>query len=196
MTETWLNEAKHMADIENFNFIYTHRKNRLGGGVGFYLSNELQFRVRDDLHFSSLDSIDALFVEVISFQKKHSIVGVIYRPPNQSDISAFIHEFDSITEKISREHKHCSLIGDFKINLMNYQHHNKTSEFLDNIFSNMLYPHITCTTRITAYTASQKFKEQLSIVDGLRLKIVMIRNIHIKKPIKTYIIIPSTKSNY
>jgi hypothetical protein len=154
ITETWLNEAEHMVDIEDYTFIHKHREGRQGGGVGLYLLNELQFRVRDDLHFSNLDSIDALFVEVINSQKKNSIVRVIYRPPNQSDINAFIHEFNTITEKISRENKHCYLMGDFNINLMNYQKHNKTGEFLDSIFSNMLYPRITRPTRLTAHTAS------------------------------------------
>jgi hypothetical protein len=45
-------------------------------------------------------------------------------------------------------------MGDFNINFMNYQCHNKTGEFVDSIFSNMLYPRITRPTRITAHTAT------------------------------------------
>ena len=37
---------------------------------------------------------------------------------------------------------------------MNYHCHNKTGEFVDNIFSNILYPRITRPTRITAHTAT------------------------------------------
>ena len=56
--------------------------------------------------------------------------------------------------KISRENKVCYLMGDFNLNLMNYQSSPKTGEFLDSIYSNMFYPLISRPTRITSYTAT------------------------------------------
>ena len=107
------------------------------------------------MHFSDSNSIiiDVLFIEVINSQGKNYIVGVVYRPPDQH-LNTFVHEFNSLAEKISRGNKRCFIIGDhdFNINFMNYQCHNKTGEFVDSIFCNMLYPRITRPTRITAHS--------------------------------------------
>ena len=118
-----------------------------------YLSNELQFKSRNDLHFSDSNSIDALFIELINSQGENYIVGVVKRPPDQN-LNIIVHEFNSLAEKISRENKRCFIMGDFNINFMNYQCHNKTGEYVDSIFSNMLYPHITRPTTITAHSAT------------------------------------------
>ena len=56
--------------------------------------------------------------------------------------------------KISRENKICYLMGDFNLNLMNYQSSTKTGEFLDSIYSNMFHPLISHPSRITSHTAT------------------------------------------
>jgi hypothetical protein len=56
--------------------------------------------------------------------------------------------------KISKENKSCYLMGDFNMNLLNYQSHNQTNEFLDIMYSNMFFPLITRPTRITSHTAT------------------------------------------
>jgi hypothetical protein len=45
-------------------------------------------------------------------------------------------------------------MGDFNLNLLNYQSHNQTNEFLDIMYSNMFFPLITRPTRITSHTAT------------------------------------------
>ena len=45
-------------------------------------------------------------------------------------------------------------MGDFNLNLMNYQSHNLTGEFLDMMYSNTFFPLITRPTRITSHSAS------------------------------------------
>ena len=121
--------------------------------MGIYISNELHIKSRNDLNFSDSNSIETLFIEVIKPRGKNIIIGVIYRPPDQN-LDTFVHYFNAIAEKISRENKLCYIMGDFNINFMNYQCNNKTGEFVDSIFSNMLYPRITRPTRITAHTAT------------------------------------------
>jgi uncharacterized protein YozE (UPF0346 family) len=88
-----------------------------------------------------------LFIEVINPQGKNIIVGVVYRTPDQN-FNTFVDDFSIIAEKISRENKLCYIMGDFNVNFMNYQCHNKTGKFVDNIFSNMLYPRITAHTDV------------------------------------------------
>ena len=55
-----------------------------------------------------------------------------------------------ILEKISLENKEGYVIGDFNINLMNYETDNSTFHFRDNIFSNSFFPYINIPTRHTS----------------------------------------------
>ncbi len=45
-------------------------------------------------------------------------------------------------------------MGDFNLNLMNYENHTVTGKFLDGLYSNDFVPMITCPTRITSHTAT------------------------------------------
>ena len=48
VSETWLNDYSHSVDIDGFNFIHKHRPNRPCGGVGLYISDNLEFKRFDD----------------------------------------------------------------------------------------------------------------------------------------------------
>ena len=45
-------------------------------------------------------------------------------------------------------------MGDFNLNLMNYQSHSVTGEFLDALYSNMFFPLVMRPTRITCHSAT------------------------------------------
>ena len=64
-----------------------------------------------------------------------------------------IQEFNNILiptlEMISKENKDVYLMGDFNINLINYDSNNPTSQFLDDICSNSFFPYINISTRHT-----------------------------------------------
>ena len=45
-------------------------------------------------------------------------------------------------------------MGDFNLDLLNYDQHTKTQDFLDALFSYMMIPLITRPTRVTAYSAT------------------------------------------
>ena len=50
------------------------------------------------------------------------------------DITDFNSNYlNNLLEKVSKEQKSVSLLGDFNINLLNYNVHNTTSEFLDSL---------------------------------------------------------------
>ena len=61
ISDTWLN----FVDIENYNFIHNHRKDQHGGGVGLYLQQNLNYKIRKDLRFDNSETTDSLFVEFI-----------------------------------------------------------------------------------------------------------------------------------
>ena len=64
---------------------------------------------------------------------------------------------NQLLEDISKEQKSIFLLGDFNVNLLNYNEHNQTNEFLDSLASNSfillpLFPLILQPTRITSYS--------------------------------------------
>ena len=59
---------------------------------------------------------------------------------------------NSYLEKISKEEKSVFLLRDFNINLMNYNVHNPTNEFLDSLASNSFLPYILQPTRIISHS--------------------------------------------
>jgi hypothetical protein len=66
-------------------------------------------------------------------------------------VGEFVKSTEILMTNISKENKLCYLMGDF--NLMNYNCHQFTNEFMDIMNSNMFFPLITYPTRITSYTA-------------------------------------------
>ena len=59
---------------------------------------------------------------------------------------------NKLLENISKEQKSVFLRGDFNVNLLNYNDHNHTNEFLDCLASNRFIPLILQPTRITSHS--------------------------------------------
>ena len=55
-------------------------------------------------------------------------------------------------DNITRENKTNFLLSDFNIDLLKYESHNSTNEFLDSLSSNMILPYILHPTRITGHS--------------------------------------------
>ena len=49
---------------------------------------------------------------------------------------------NTLLDKISKENKSVFLLGDFNVDLLKYDKHAPTNEFLDSLFSHMFIPHI------------------------------------------------------
>ena len=59
---------------------------------------------------------------------------------------------NKLLENISKEQKSVFLLGDFNVNLLSYNEHNQTNEFLDSLASNSFIPLILQPTRITSHS--------------------------------------------
>ena len=65
-----------------------------------------------------------------------------------------INEFNDdylkeLLDKLPQENKTIFLLGDFNINLLNYDVHPPTNEFLDSLLSHYFLPHILQPSRVT-----------------------------------------------
>ena len=81
------------------------------------------------------------------------LLGWDYRHPN-TDIEKFINYMDKVMTKIVRENKLVFCMGDFSVNLLNYNVHNPTNEFLDSVLSSYLSPYILHPTRVVFESVS------------------------------------------
>ena len=54
-----------------------------------------------------------------------------------------------LLDKISKKSKSVFLYGDFNVNLLKYDHHATTNEFLDSLSSHMILSHIIQPNRVT-----------------------------------------------
>ena len=59
---------------------------------------------------------------------------------------------NKLLDNVSKEQKSMFLLGDFNVNLLNYNEHNQTNEFLDSLASNLFIPLILQPTRITSHS--------------------------------------------
>ena len=105
------------------------------------------------MSLQNVDIVESLFIAVIRPREKNIIVGIVYRPPKQR-LDDFLSTNNELLGNISRENKICFLMGDFNVNLINYQNHHVTGQFLDGMYSNMFFPLITRPSRITSHTAT------------------------------------------
>ena len=84
ITETWLRDKEHTIEIGGYHFVQNCRTNKAGGGVGLYLKSEFEYKIRVDLTFHDMACVESVFVEISRPKGENIIVGVIYKPPNQS----------------------------------------------------------------------------------------------------------------
>ena len=120
------------------------------GGALLYISKDLNYKRRNNLKLYKDKNLESVFIEVLSKFDKNTIIGCIYKHPNLA-IQEFMDTFlQPLLDNLSYENKNVILMGDFNIDLLHYESHNQTREFLDKIYFGSLTPHITIPTRITS----------------------------------------------
>ena len=156
VTETWINDMNcDYFSMPAYHFIENHRSDRSGGGVGIFLRRNCDFCIRDDLVvFNNL--FESVFIEIPNnmFNTGNNIiVDVIYRPPG-TDMDMFNNELSNLLESIKSENKLCYLLGDYNINILNYESHEPTAYFVNSMYSFGFVPLINRPTRITQHSAT------------------------------------------
>ena len=69
------------------------------------------------------------------------------------DLDDFNKNFlGKLLEKVSKEQKSPYLLGDFNLNLLNYNDHTPTNEFVDSLVSNSVTPYILQPARTADYS--------------------------------------------
>ena len=157
LTETWLKpkfiDNSDIYNLPDYTLLSRPRTDKRGGGVGLYVTDKTSFKVRDDLVMNpGTCQYESLFIETVMHDHK-VVIGVIYKPP-ESNTDIFVAHFNDLMGIISKERKHCILIGDFNIDLIKVDMQNQTKDFVHSLYTNAFYPTISKPTRVTEHSAT------------------------------------------
>ena len=178
LNETWLKEGDaKLINIPRYKYEGVPRINKKGGGVGFLIRSDLQYRSRHDLDSNERNpSCEQCYIEIKN-NIDNVVVGSMYRPPN-TNINDFLEIFKYQMNKINNMKCECIIGLDHNLDLLKQSRHPKTQEFLECILDQNLLPTITKPTRISKTSAtlidniliSKKLQPQFDsmiIIDGL-----------------------------
>ena len=121
-------------------------------GALHYLVNHLSYKFCNYQNIYKKNELESTFIEIFNPKKSNVIVGVIYRHPSMDLTNFNINYLNKLRQNISKEQKFIFLLVDFNVDLLNYNEHNQTHEFLDSLTSNSFLPSILPTTRTSSHS--------------------------------------------
>ena len=98
------------------------------------------YKTRNDLNLYKSAALESTFIEIINHKKSNMLVGSIYRHP-AIDLKEFNGNYLN-EHKLSSENKSVIPLGDFNVDIMNYDNHHSTNIFLDYLSSNLFLPQL------------------------------------------------------
>jgi hypothetical protein len=155
VTETWAKkETEHLLAIPGYNRVVEHRNGvTSGGGVALFISNSFSYIERVDLKKHANINLEMLFVELKEPGLANKIVGVVYRPPD-SNLDLFMSGFTCVLSSLTKSRADCVIVGDFNIDLLKWESHTRTNDFVDTLYSHSMIPMITRPTRFSKNTST------------------------------------------
>ena len=136
-------------NIDGYELVRSDR-NRHGGGVACYIRSDISFNVRGD--FSS--EIENIFFDILLPKTKPILIGILYRPPEQSK---FLDNLStSISQTCSFNEQEVYILGDLNINFINTQKHtpNGIKRYKEFCSLHGIEQLLTLPTRITKNSSS------------------------------------------
>ena len=118
-----------------------------GGGVGIYVKSNLTANKRDDLCISDKD-FEKIWIETVNSKAKNILCFCAYRHLS-SDISNFNDHFQVTLSNLAKENKLIAIMCDFNIDLLKYENHTPSNDFVNMMFSYHFQPSVLHPTHIT-----------------------------------------------
>ena len=79
--------------VPNYELIRNNTNGRNGGGICFYIQNNINFQTREDL---SSDKLECLTIQITKPHSKPFLVSTWHRPPHSELFNSFKHIIDKI----------------------------------------------------------------------------------------------------
>ena len=148
----FVNLVNHI-DLPGFNIEQTPTESS-GGGILFYIFQNLSYKPRKDLQIYCPKKLESTFIEVLIPNKKSHLIGVVYKHPSMKHYKFNNNFMTTVLEKLTLENKRSIITGNFNLNPIKYMQNTGVNQFLEKILSNSFIPQITLPTSITYKTAT------------------------------------------
>lgn len=177
LCETFLQESNcRLFQLKGYKFFELHRGSMKQGGVGIYISEDYQYKLRGDLSIFDQGQLESIFCEVTVGRKKY-IIGEIYHPPRFNDLD-FLTKLEPLLDKIFRLKKNTIIGTDQNIDFLKLAQAGAPSDMLHLTTSNGLIPVIVKPTRVTDHSST--LIDNIYVTSGLfvdSLANVIVNNI-------------------
>ena len=128
ISESKINEnTSANLNIPGYAFVNTNPKTQ-AGGVGLYLSNNLEFSRRSDLDISD-DGIESCWIELARTTQKNIVIGCVYRHP-KGNRDLFHSILKKQLEQLNTKGHEVLVLGDLNENLLKYNEDKQTVLYL------------------------------------------------------------------
>ena len=140
-----------LVDIEGYTFIF-RKSPDFFGGVGFYISNQLEYKIREDLDITKKGcNCQTLFIEISTKLKRKQVFGIVYRHP-RIEYQLFAKEYVKILLQLANEKSNYYIAGDYNIDFLRLTKNRTAETFVDMIYSSGAYMPIDRATRVPIHT--------------------------------------------
>ena len=174
ITETHINDTtNHGYDkegltniIPGYQFFHKGRKLKRGGGVGIFVSNDIKSEPKIcETTGKKVRFIEEQFENIVvripkcidsnsDDRKKDLVVATIYRQPNNENVGNFQDCIERLLMAIDKPNSEMVILGDMNLDLLKYENHLPTSQYLDIMTNHQTLPRIVRPTRIKNKSAT------------------------------------------
>ena len=154
LCETWQNKNSPSISIPGYNYIHKYRKHKMGGGVGIFVSDRIQFT--EIKITTTYECIKHVLINIKTKNLNNSItLGSMYRPLNTND-SLFVEEDKNLLRELYKTSKSKKLIlgMDHNLDFLKHSIHKRIQNFIELNLDNNPLLSITRPTRITKKSAT------------------------------------------
>ena len=146
--------------IPGYTFYHLDR-DRKGGGIGIFIDNTIcdnndKPQVKNFFHDGIFEGM-AITIPYQAFSpnnKKDLVILGVYRPPGNNSIDKFLTTLQQCLRLFDKKSNEIILTGDLNIDLLKYQTHTQTAEYIDILIAHQMLPYIVRPTRIKHRSAT------------------------------------------
>ena len=99
--------------LNQYDYINSNRSDKKDGGVGIYVTRQIQYKIRKYLNPKVGDAIETIFIKIKTTFGNNIVVGVIYTPPN-GKIEIFENAMNEMLAKIDKKQQDMLSYGGFQ----------------------------------------------------------------------------------
>jgi len=166
MQEIWNVNFPELLTLPGFqNLVFQTRKNMRGGGVGIYVRNGLNFKIRNDLSLFKTKIFENMVLE-LKYPKQSIFISNIYHSPNppnnytlKEHSNEFLEKLDDHLSCLSNLNKDVYVFTDSNIDLLKLSTDELCNDYMDLSLGNGFVQLICRATRIQG--------QQFSLIDHI-----------------------------